>query len=705
MTLLDDLIKADSPNLFWPMQETSGSTVNDVSGNARHGTNSGCVVAQPGFGAQQYSYHIDAQGDYVTVAQDAGITLATNFTMGCWFKSTQATAGSGLMFLGQAHSSHVSPYYRNLPTLYSATPAYSFAPGGSFISENFVPDLGYTTAFKDIWRFLAVSYGDRYARFYLDGTLNRVYDYGSTASLSSSTAPFRIGMANPNLASSYGWTGYASHVFLTPSVLSDERIATYWRASKGERITVSSTLPTFRQKVLATSPAHYWPMDEGTGTPTEIVAGLTTTLNGSLAWADRGPFAGDKSIDFTNNNANYLSFTAVTDTTPVSWAVAFQPDDLADNMLITANAASGYLYITNSTTTRVQTTSGSYVDIVHTAKPYVANGNWYLLHLVRTSATAWSLYINGDYAGTGTTDSASFSVAAIGRYQPTGGFDHDGRMGHVAHWTRALTATEISDMHSVWKSCRGGTDLYGRSTVNDPAIAAYYPLAEGSGAFAMDAANKAGDGGITASNVTYSGSGPSPELQKSLAFRTTSLVTLPATFDDALTSTSMPQSWEIWAECWTQVVPATTYVPLIATQNSAWPLMIGNISGTWADEVITTQSGAGSGLTMWRGANFVIQPGWHHYVVTFNGTTHTGWNCYMDGINVEQMGLYKDLATGGATGFASSQGYTYSLNGYNSGARGCAVRGFALYTRELRAADVMERYKLGLGGKTGIVGY
>lgn len=702
MTLLDDLIKADAPNLFWPMQETSGAVANDASGNGRHGTNSGCVVAQPGFGAQQYSYHIDTMGDYVSVAQDAGITLASNFTMGCWIKSTQANTGAGLMFFGQAHSSHSDPYYRNMLHMYSTLEAD--VARGAYTVVSVAPTTTYADAFKDRWRFVAMSYeASRYTRVYIDGTLIMYVDHGSAVGLTASTSPFRIGMANPNLASSYGWTGYASHVFLNPAVLSDERIATYHRASKGERITVSSALPTFRAAVLRTSPAHYWPMDEGAGTPTEIVASLTTTLNGTLSWVDRGPFAGGKSIDFNNNNANYLSFAAVADTFPVTWAVAIQPDDLADNMIITANGASGYLYIGTSTLTRIQTTSGSYVDITHTAKPYKNNGAWHLLHIVRTTATNWNLYIDGEFAGNGATDAASFSVAALGRYQPVGGYDHDGRLGHVAHWTRALTATEISDMYAAWKSARGGDTLYGRATVADPSVAAHYPFAEGSGALAMDATNKVGDAGITASNVVYSGSGPTPELQKSLCFRTTSLVTLPATFDDALTSTSMPQSWEIWAEMWTEVAVGSTFIPLIGTQNSAWPLMLGNASGSYSE--IFSIASTNSVWTYWEKSGFVLQPGWHHYAITFNGTTHTGWNMYLDGVNVERTGMTKSAVGAGSTGFAASQGYTYSVNGYNSGARGLAARALTLYTRELSPVDVMNRYKLGHRGGSGIVGY
>lgn len=489
MTLLDDLIKADSPNLFWPMQETSGSTANDASGNGRNGTNSGCVVAQPGFGAQQYSYHIDAQGDYVTVAQDSGITLATDFTMGCWIKSTQASAGSGLVFFGQAGS---ASDYRSMVHMYSSD-TYGLVDRSPRVNRIIQPTTTYATIFQDQWRFIAMSYqSSRYFRFYIDGVLMDYHDFGSAVGLAASTAPFRIGQGSPHLANSFGWTGYASHVFLNPSVLSDDRIAAYWRASKGENI----------------------------------------------------------------------------------------------------------------------------------AEP----------------------------------------------------------------------------------SASGGVDFYENSAVADPTCIAHYPLDETSGTTAAEVTGRgAGNASITASDVVYGGGGPSPALKRSMSFRTTSLVTMPATFDDLLTSTSMPQSWEIWADFYRPYSLSSTFLPIIGTQNTAFPLATGNVSGSFS-ELLTISSSSGN-WTYWEKTGFIIPAGWHHYVTTFNGTTHSGWKMYLDGQNVEDLGFTKNILGAGSTGFASSLAYTYSLNGYNSTATGCALRAFSLYRRELSSADVRLRYQAGKSGRTGVVSF
>jgi hypothetical protein len=44
-----DVVLADLPALFWPLNETSGAVANDISGNGRHGTIAGMGYNRPSF--------------------------------------------------------------------------------------------------------------------------------------------------------------------------------------------------------------------------------------------------------------------------------------------------------------------------------------------------------------------------------------------------------------------------------------------------------------------------------------------------------------------------------------------------------------------------------------------------------------------------------------------------------------------------------
>jgi Concanavalin A-like lectin/glucanases superfamily len=82
----------DSPLLVWGMQDPSGSSCSDLSGNARNGTYTGSPTLQATGptttnGNVPYAVTFNGSSQYVTIANDAAICgITTNITVEFWIK-------------------------------------------------------------------------------------------------------------------------------------------------------------------------------------------------------------------------------------------------------------------------------------------------------------------------------------------------------------------------------------------------------------------------------------------------------------------------------------------------------------------------------------------------------------------------------------------------------------------------------------------
>lgn len=88
-------IKIDAPYYFWPLDEASGTTAFDASGNGRHATYNtatgvGAGVVLPGNRAWDGTY-----GRYISRAYDAGAAPGTgDFLLEWWFKGAPHLSGA-----------------------------------------------------------------------------------------------------------------------------------------------------------------------------------------------------------------------------------------------------------------------------------------------------------------------------------------------------------------------------------------------------------------------------------------------------------------------------------------------------------------------------------------------------------------------------------------------------------------------------------
>jgi len=70
---------------YWPMDETSGSNVNDESANNNDGTATGTTIVDGKIGKAR---SFNGTSDYVQIPDSDSLDLVSNFTISVWFKPT-----------------------------------------------------------------------------------------------------------------------------------------------------------------------------------------------------------------------------------------------------------------------------------------------------------------------------------------------------------------------------------------------------------------------------------------------------------------------------------------------------------------------------------------------------------------------------------------------------------------------------------------
>ena len=102
MALYVTEVMADSPVGYWGLEDTSGTTAVDSSGNGRNGTYTNSpVLLQPGPKSGAYAVNFDGSNDYVEIADNAAFEFTSgNFSVEAWVKF-DSTPTSGELIVGK----------------------------------------------------------------------------------------------------------------------------------------------------------------------------------------------------------------------------------------------------------------------------------------------------------------------------------------------------------------------------------------------------------------------------------------------------------------------------------------------------------------------------------------------------------------------------------------------------------------------------
>jgi hypothetical protein len=225
----DSVILADSPVGYWKLDETSGTTAADSSGNGRNGTYSGSVrIGAPSINENiaAYSTSMNGTSNYVAIAYNAAFAT-TPLSLEAWvypydggdnsgtvrniFSCTQS-GGWDLSISSTGNSISCRAY------IAGAYRALSYSP-------SYVPDSLY---------HVVMTYSGRYLKFYVNGSLIDTYDHGSDVAITYSVNNSRMIGAGPNNttgadANSF-YSGRVSNVAYYNAALSDAQVLAHYEA-------------------------------------------------------------------------------------------------------------------------------------------------------------------------------------------------------------------------------------------------------------------------------------------------------------------------------------------------------------------------------------------------------------------------------------------------------------------------------------------
>lgn len=163
----ESVVLADTPSLLWMLQETTGTTAADATGNGNTGTYTGGytqAVTGPANVGNGTGALFDGSTGYVIEAALTGTSPST-FTIECWFKTSSASRGIGGFthgVPGDAGSFDREVYVSPTPSGAAAGFTYGLSGGTETVTSTGTYDDG-------DWHYLAYVLGTD-AVLYVDGS-------------------------------------------------------------------------------------------------------------------------------------------------------------------------------------------------------------------------------------------------------------------------------------------------------------------------------------------------------------------------------------------------------------------------------------------------------------------------------------------------------------------------------------------------------
>lgn len=219
-------ILLDSPEGFWKLDEASGTSVTDSSGNSNTLTHGAGVVinaAGPFEGSAAATYD-GTSTSYSTGSPLLGTTNITSYTLEGWIRQTAATIGGNDYFIGQF--AQETNNYTNASLFHTSTRKIymdEFLPSGQILISTDV-------IVRDVWSYVcAVKDGGITRRsVWIDGNVTTAETVETTGT--QTMLEFLIGSKMNSAGYNDGFIGDISNVavYLTP--LSTARIAAHYAA-------------------------------------------------------------------------------------------------------------------------------------------------------------------------------------------------------------------------------------------------------------------------------------------------------------------------------------------------------------------------------------------------------------------------------------------------------------------------------------------
>ena len=329
----------DSPNIYYRLDETSGSTATDLSGNTNNGTYSGGVtlgVASPVSGTGHTA--VTFNGTTGTLASGAQMAAPSVYSEEAWFKTT-STAGGKLIGFGNSRTGNSSSYDRHVYMLASGQLVF-----GTYTGQNNVATS--SRSYNDgNWHYMVATQGPGGMTLYVDG---QSVATNPQTQAQSYNGFWRIGGDNlsgwgANNAYFAGTIDEAAiyptvltpaqvqaHYFASPAAVNAPPVASFTSSTNAATATFDATASSDPDGTIAGYAWDFGDGTNGTGATPSHTYSVSGTYHVKLTVTDNGGATGsttnDVSVTVPANQPPTASFTA----TPTNLSVAFDGSGSSD---------------------------------------------------------------------------------------------------------------------------------------------------------------------------------------------------------------------------------------------------------------------------------------------------------------------------------------------------------------------------------------
>lgn len=450
---------ADAPHEYYPLEETSGPTVDDASGNSLNGSYAGPVtygVAGPL--RDESSTAVSLSGGTASVGAllpNPNAAAGTAYTIELWVDPAPSSTYMTLWGYNGTHR-----------LLISSTGLLLSQFSGNFFSKGALT--------RNAWHLIDFVYDPsvQTASYYIDGALD------SSASVAASAAAFtsQYYLGQYDTGTSYKWNGRMAQAAFYGSALTPTQIAAHYSdAGYGSAATPAPTAaptaaptpttatPTpipsaspgtsYQSTVLAQSPAQYLQLNDASGSTAADSSGngQNGTYLGSVTYGVAGP------LKTSSSAAISLPGTAASEGVSVPNPSAPAGTSYSIELWIDAAPSSTYMTLWGYSGTHRLLLSDTgllltQLDGNFSSKTALSRNVWHQVVFVYDASTQTaSYYVDGALDSTASipAGAAAFTSAYyLGQYDTGKYYKWNGRLAQPAFYRTALTAAQIAQHYS-----------------------------------------------------------------------------------------------------------------------------------------------------------------------------------------------------------------------------------------------------------------
>jgi hypothetical protein len=299
------VVMADHPSAFWRLNEASGPSAADASGNgntgayAASGVTYGTTAAVPG----DTAVTLDGNSGAITAPNSATLNPTSGLTLEAWVKPTSVGGNQEPLVL-KGFTSHTPPYYQYGLFLYDygAYPrdvSFALSLGGAFVNIDAI-NTGWQYG---VWNHVVATYDGQSMSIYVDGVLRA----RRTASGAIDTYPTDVTLGKYANITGQTLNGGLGEAAIYSTAMTAARIQAHYWASAPSTAGLASATP-YRTAILADHPGGFWPLNEPAGVDAHDQSGNAN--NGSFSSAGvsfgvAGPLkSGDRAVTLDGATGN-----------------------------------------------------------------------------------------------------------------------------------------------------------------------------------------------------------------------------------------------------------------------------------------------------------------------------------------------------------------------------------------------------------------